>query len=93
MDKETKQKYILDTVKQDILACDFLFGLLFTAANSYRHDTVLRPFPIIDDYVTSTTGDDDPVASTSSRRGTEVERDDHHKLVTLIYLQHFFSGW
>ena len=32
-------------INDDILAYDFLTSIFVCAANSYRHDTVLRPFP------------------------------------------------
>ncbi|ESN98639.1 hypothetical protein HELRODRAFT_67096 [Helobdella robusta] len=32
-------------IKKDLLAFDFLFSLFVAALSSYRHDTVLRPFP------------------------------------------------
>ena len=32
-------------LQEDILGADFLVGLFWSAMNSFRHDSILRPFP------------------------------------------------
>ena len=32
-------------LSRDITSCDFLLSVFWAAMTSYRHDTVLRPFP------------------------------------------------
>jgi len=36
---------ILQQLEEDLLAADFRWSILVAAACSYRHDSVLRPFP------------------------------------------------
>ena len=36
---------ILRQLQEDLLAADFRWSILVAAACSYRHDSVLRPFP------------------------------------------------
>ncbi|XP_064607887.1 protein mono-ADP-ribosyltransferase PARP16-like [Liolophura sinensis] len=43
-DKSTREK-VLESLRADLLAVDLIWSLLVAALNSYRHDTVLRPFP------------------------------------------------
>lgn len=51
-------------LQQDILGADFLVSLFWAAMNSFRHDSILRPFPSA--YVQS-------VESERSEGGREVE--------------------
>ena len=44
-DNDTIKSQVLDLIQQDIKACDCLVGLFWCALSSYRHDTVLRPYP------------------------------------------------
>lgn len=39
------EEYIKEKIWQDPLASDLQWSLFLAAMNSYRHDTVLRPFP------------------------------------------------
>ena len=34
-----------EQIHSDILAAEFLVGLFWSATNSFRHDSILRPFP------------------------------------------------
>ena len=36
---------VLSRISADLSACDCLVALFHSAASSYRHDTVLKPFP------------------------------------------------
>ena len=45
MEEESKRRYIKGRLKVDPLAVDIQWSLLVAALASYRHDTVLRPFP------------------------------------------------
>lgn len=36
---------VTELIHRDILAAEFLVGLFWSATNSFRHDTILRPFP------------------------------------------------
>jgi len=36
---------VLRQLQKDLLATDFRWSILVAAARSYRHDSVLRPFP------------------------------------------------
>lgn len=36
---------VSEQIHQDILAAEFLVGLFWSATNSFRHDSILRPFP------------------------------------------------
>ena len=47
MEEESKREYIKGRLKSDPLAVDFQWSLMVAALASYRHDTVLRPFPPI----------------------------------------------
>ena len=42
---------VLQKVKGDVLAADLVWSLFYSALHSYRHDSVLRPFP--SDYMPS----------------------------------------
>ena len=44
MEREQNDQ-ILERLRTDIVSADFQFSLLVAALSSYRHDTVLRPFP------------------------------------------------
>ena len=39
------QATISEHLKHDILAADFLVSLFWSAMDSFRHDSILRPFP------------------------------------------------
>lgn len=43
-DKCTRDR-VLESLRADLLAVDLIWSFLVAALNSYRHDTVLRPFP------------------------------------------------
>jgi poly[ADP-ribose] polymerase 16 len=45
MSLDSKKSYILSRIKTDPLAADIQISLFYAALQSYRHDTVLRPFP------------------------------------------------
>ena len=36
---------VQQALRHDPRACDFILGLFWSALSSYRHDTVLRPYP------------------------------------------------
>ncbi len=36
---------VSEQIHKDILAAEFLVGLFWSATNSFRHDSILRPFP------------------------------------------------
>ena len=36
---------VLDRIRKDSISADFLCSIFISAAQSYRSDTVLRPFP------------------------------------------------
>ena len=42
---ENKKDKVLSIVKNKIIGSDLQFSFLVAACSSYRHDTVLRPFP------------------------------------------------
>lgn len=37
--------YLSSLLDRDLLAADFLVGIFWSAMTSFRHDTILRPFP------------------------------------------------
>ena len=39
------KQQLLSALNSDLVASDFFVSIFWTAVNSYRHDTVLRPFP------------------------------------------------
>ena len=43
--EEARQAYIKKKLTQDLQAADFQWSLFTAALHSYRHDSVLRPFP------------------------------------------------
>ena len=43
--EQSTQDSLQATLRGDILACDCLLSLFWAALNSYRHDTILRPYP------------------------------------------------
>ena len=45
MADEDQYDVVLKTIKKDPLSADLLLSVLIAASSSYRHDTVLRPFP------------------------------------------------
>jgi len=45
MTEQMKLDTILGQLGEDLLAADFRWSILVAAACSYRHDSVLRPFP------------------------------------------------
>jgi hypothetical protein len=46
MESDQEQNdHILERFQADVVSADFHFSLLVAALSSYRHDTVLRPFP------------------------------------------------
>ncbi|XP_064620970.1 protein mono-ADP-ribosyltransferase PARP16-like [Lineus longissimus] len=45
MERDDENDQILERVQADMASADFQFSLLVAALSSYRHDTVLRPFP------------------------------------------------
>lgn len=40
-----KVNELCDALSKDLSACDCLLSLFWSALSSYRHDTVLRPYP------------------------------------------------
>ena len=38
-------KTISEQLERDFLSAEFLAGLFWSAMNSFRHDSILRPFP------------------------------------------------
>lgn len=38
-------KTISEELQRDLLSAEFLAGLFWSAMNSFRHDSILRPFP------------------------------------------------
>ena len=42
---EAWQAYVKKKLTQDLQAADFQWSLFVAALHSYRHDSVLRPFP------------------------------------------------
>lgn len=51
-----KSQAVTSTIKDDLLAADLKFSLFLAALQSYRHDSILRPFP---SGFTSETGEKD----------------------------------
>ena len=45
MSSDAKLEYILSCQKRDPFAADVQLSFFVAALNSYRHDTVLKPFP------------------------------------------------
>lgn len=45
MEEEAKRAYIKQRLKNDPLSVDLQWSLMVSALSSYRHDSVLRPFP------------------------------------------------
>ena len=45
MTEEDRYDVVLKTIQKDPLSADLLLSVLIAASSSYRHDTVLRPFP------------------------------------------------
>jgi len=45
MTEQTTLDTILQQLEEDLLAADFRWSILVAASCSYRHDSVLRPFP------------------------------------------------
>lgn len=41
----THQETITEVLQRDILSAEFLLALFWSAMNSFRHDSILRPFP------------------------------------------------
>lgn len=39
------QETINEVLQRDILSAEFLMALFWSAMNSFRHDSILRPFP------------------------------------------------
>lgn len=46
MDLMDKAKSLVKILESDLDACDFKWTLFVTAANSYKYDSLLKPFPI-----------------------------------------------
>ena len=44
-EREMLTSAVCSLLEADLLACDALLSLLWTAASSLRHDSLLRPFP------------------------------------------------
>lgn len=42
---EGLKEEVYQRLSRDLTSCDFLLGVFWAALSSYRHDTVLRPFP------------------------------------------------
>lgn len=42
---EEKRQKVVDVIKEDLLAADLTWSLFLAALKSYRHDSILRPFP------------------------------------------------
>ena len=45
MDLSERKREVLERLKRDLVAADFQCSLLAAAICSYRHSTVLKPFP------------------------------------------------
>lgn len=45
MDLEDQYKFVKECIQNNLYSSDFLVCLFVSALNSFRHDTVLRPFP------------------------------------------------
>lgn len=41
----TPQETIIEVLQRDILGAEFLLALFWSAMSSFRHDSILRPFP------------------------------------------------
>ena len=44
-EKKQLHEEVRELIQRDPRACEFMLGLFWAALSSYRHDTVLRPFP------------------------------------------------
>lgn len=42
---ENLQEIISEQLQENMLGAEFLVGLFWSAMNSFRHDSILRPFP------------------------------------------------
>ena len=66
-----------EVLQRDILAAEFLMALFWSAMNSFRHDSILRPFPamFLEDQVEA--------AERSERSEREEQKKDIEGLVCL----------
>ena len=60
---------VSEQIHHDILAAEFLVGLFWSATNSFRHDSILRPFPPM--YVEGGDGEGNEGAEESRREESE----------------------
>lgn len=42
---EDLQETVSDQLKRNLMGAEFLVGIFWSAANSFRHDSIVRPFP------------------------------------------------
>lgn len=71
-----KSRAVISEIKDDLLAADLKWSLFLAALKSYRHDSILRPFP---SGFTSETGEKDFEALVSIVDGRCFIKADFHQ--------------
>jgi hypothetical protein len=83
MSEDLKLPAIRKRLENDPLAADFQWSLLTAAALSYRHDSVLRPFPPM--FVKQS--DTSVINGSNSSESGSLENRNYSELVRMLYLQ------
>ena len=83
---------ILQHLEEDVLVADFRWSILVAAACSYRHDSVLRPFPPM--LLRSTDGDTTSVNTPLNQANGLLENRDYGAMVSIHVINLIFgSSW